>query len=132
MIEVVTAVLALFVLQSFIPTAIQYLGSSGTFSSKMVGALGPRDTPPPMPAIAGRAQRALINLAEGMMVFVPLALLAIFLERADGLVLTGALLFLVGRIAYLPAYMWGVVGLRSVIWGVSATGLLIMAVALLS
>jgi uncharacterized MAPEG superfamily protein len=130
MIEVVTAVLVLFILQTFLPPAIQYLGADGSLASRATVALGPRDTPPPMPVMAGRAQRALRNMMEAMFVFIPLALLAIVSGKDQGLAMTGALTFLGARLAYLPAYMSGIVGVRSLIWGVGAAGLAMMAIAL--
>ena len=84
-----------------------------------------------MPAMAGRAQRALRNIMEAMFVFVPLALLAIVSGKEQGLAMTAALTFLGARVAYLPAYMSGFVGVRSLIWGVGAAGLAMMAIALL-
>jgi uncharacterized MAPEG superfamily protein len=84
-----------------------------------------------MPAMAGRAQRALRNIMEAMFVFVPLALLAIVSGKEQGLAMTAALTFLGARVAYLPAYMSGIVGVRSLIWGVGAAGLAMMAIALL-
>ena len=131
MIEVVTAVLVLFIVQTFLPPAIQYLGADGSLASRAAVALGPRDAPPPMPAMAERAQRALRSMMEAMFVFIPLALLAIVSGKDQGLAMTGALTFVGARVAYLPAYMSGIVGVRSLIWGVGAAGLAMMAIALL-
>ncbi len=130
MIEVMIAVLVLFIVQTFLPPAIQYLGADGSFASRATVALGPRDKPPPVPAVAGRARRALDNMMEALIVFLPLALLAIMTGKDQGMALTGAVVFLGARLAYLPAYMSGIVGIRSLIWSVGAAGLVMMAVAL--
>mgnify|MGYP001818982997 FL=1 len=81
--------------------------------------------------MAGHRWRALRNMMEAMFVFVPLALLAIVSGKDQGLAMTAALTFLGARVAYLPAYMSGIVGVRSLIWGVGAAGLAMMAIALL-
>lgn len=67
---------------------------------------------------------------EALIVFLPLALLAIVTGKDQGMALTGAVVFLGARLAYLPAYMSGVIGMRSLIWGFGAAGLVMMTVAL--
>ncbi len=45
--------------------------------------------------------------------------------------MTGALTCQGARVAYLPEYMSGIVGIRSLAWGIGAAGLAMMALALL-
>ncbi|MEO8757171.1 MAG: MAPEG family protein, partial [Devosia sp.] len=47
-------------------------------------------------------------------------------DRGDPLVLWGAGLWYVARIAYLPLYLWGVLLVRSLVWCVGAVGLGLM------
>lgn len=132
MIDIIGAVLVLVVIQTMLPTAIQYFGAPGPLGSRLLAALGPRDQPPPMPATAGRAARALHNMMESLPIFIALALLAIVLDRDTGLAATGAMTFLAARVAYVPAYLSGIVGLRSLAWGAGASGLVMMAFSIFS
>ena len=70
--------------------------------------------PPPCPAPA----------------IVAVALLLVFLGVDDGLAIQGAWIFLVSRIRYVPAYVAGMFGVRSIIWVVSWAGLVMMIIAL--
>ena len=130
MIEIIIAVLGVFAVQTLIAPAIQYFGADGPLSSRLLVALGPRDMPPAKPAIAGRAERALKNMMEALPIFLTLAILAIIVNKADGVALTGAVLFLAARIAYVPAYMSGIVGVRSLCWMAGAAGLVMMVAGL--
>jgi hypothetical protein len=58
-ITVIFAVLGLYVAQTLLPPTIRYLlAGPGTFARLRV-ALGPRDDPPPLPVLGGRAERVL-------------------------------------------------------------------------
>ncbi|MGH7435682.1 MAG: MAPEG family protein, partial [Polyangiaceae bacterium] len=95
-------------------------------------ALGPRDEQPPLSAVAGRAQRALTNMQEALPVFLTLAILHVVLRTPGELPTRGAALFLGSRAVYVPAYLAGIIGLRSTVWAVSWVGLGMMIAALLS
>ena len=56
-------------------------------------------------------------------------MLANLLQQPDPLCSWGALIYLVARIAYLPLYILGVVYVRSLVWTVSAIGLMVMFLA---
>lgn len=89
---------------------------------------GPRDEDlRPQGVLAGRAARALRNYLETFPAFGLLAVLLIALGRADGIGLNGAWLWLAARAVYLPLYLLGIPYLRSVVWGVAAIGLCLMA-----
>jgi uncharacterized MAPEG superfamily protein len=66
------------------------------------------------------------NFHETWPVFVVLALVAHLAASGDPLVFWGAVIWLVGRVIYLPLYLAGVFGLRSLVWCVATTGLLLM------
>jgi uncharacterized MAPEG superfamily protein len=130
MVLVVLLVLALFVFQTLLPGSFRYLGAST--GNKLALALGPRDNPPPQTTVGGRAERALANMQEALPVFLTLALLNMIVGTAAALALTGATVFLIARVLYVPAYLLGIVGLRSLIWGASLAGLVMMLPPLLS
>jgi uncharacterized MAPEG superfamily protein len=131
MVLIVLLVLALFVLQTLLPGCFRYL-SGPEASRKLMLALGPRDNPPPQTTVGGRAERALANMQEALPVFLALALLDLIVGAGQAhLALTGALLFLVARVLYVPAYLAGVAGLRTLIWAASLVGLVMMLMPLL-
>ena len=130
----ILAVLALWVGQTMLPPSARYLSAPGSRGSALLSALGPRDTPPPMPLIGERLERARLNLLEALPVFLGLALL--IEAHSDGapppIASLGALVFLIARVLYVPAYLSGIPGLRSTIWVSSWVGLVLLLRALLS
>ena len=126
MVIVIFAVLALFVVQTFLPSSIRYLSGGPGTGKRLLTALGPRDEQPQLTHIGERAQRALTNMQEALPVFLSLALLHVFRNAQDLHAIHGAWIFFIARLAYVPAYLSGVVGVRSVVWGISWIGLAIM------
>ncbi len=95
------------------------------------GYLGSRDAEPAPGPHHGRAQRALRNAQENFAPFVALALLALVVPGADvGLATTGAAVYVLARLAYLPLYLLAVPVLRSVAWTGGFAGLILIAAAL--
>jgi len=84
------------------------------------------DLPKPEGEVLGRAERALKNFQETWLAFVILALVAQLADRGDTVVFWGAVVYLVGRVVYLPLYLWGVFAIRSLVWNVATIGLAIM------
>jgi uncharacterized MAPEG superfamily protein len=121
MVLLILLVLALFVIQTLLPACFGYLGAGRSF----MAALGPRDDPPPQTRVGGRAERALANMQEALPVFLALALLNVFLGTG-ALATTGATVFLIARVLYVPAYLAGVTGVRTLIWAASVVGLVMM------
>jgi uncharacterized MAPEG superfamily protein len=79
----------------------------------------------------GRAERALKNFLETWPAFIVLTLIAHLAHQHDQLVFWGAIDWLVSRVLYLPLYLSGVFGIRSLVWFVGALGLFAMFVGLL-
>lgn len=131
MVTLILATLALFVLQTMLPPSIRYFSSKEEVVARIKIALGPRDSQPPMPALGCRAERALANMHEAMPVFLALALLHVARSTPAGTSTQGAVVFLIARILYVPAYMFGPPGLRSAIWMGSWVGLGLMIAALM-
>ena len=107
-------------------------GSFAVFANKRLGTqatLGPRDYPLPLSGKLGRLSRALNNHFEGLILFT-LAVVVVTLGGASsGFTATCAWIYLIARILYVPAYAFGWVPWRSVIWavGFAATMLMILA-----
>jgi uncharacterized MAPEG superfamily protein len=130
MLLLILLVLALFVLQTLLPASFRYM-SGPDVGRKLTLALGPRDEPPPRTITGGRAERALANMQEALPVFLALALLDMMVAPEAPLATTGATVFLVARVLYVPAYLAGVMGLRTLIWVASLVGLVLMLLPLL-
>jgi uncharacterized MAPEG superfamily protein len=92
---------------------------------------GPRDEPKPLGVLAGRAQRAFDNFKETYPLFIALALALAVTGRGGGMADTGAWLWFGARIVYIPLYLAGVPWLRTLAYGVSAVGLVMMLTRLL-
>lgn len=106
-----------------------YLGSQTLFYRVQYGlmhAATARDHDAPPGVHLARAQRALNNFLETWPIFVILALVANFADAGDPVVFWGAVVWYVSRIVYLPLYLAGVFGWRSLAWNVSAVGLALM------
>lgn len=90
--------------------------------------LGSRDAKQDSSALQGRAMRTVANHIEGMMLFVPLAIVVEMAELSSSLSIWGAGLYLAGRLAFAPLYLLGVPYLRSTAWAVAVLGILLLAV----
>ena len=128
MVLLILLVLALFVLQTLLPASFRYLGKDSGRNLSL--ALGPRDDPPTQSRIGGRAERALANMHEALPVFLALALLNLILGTG-ALATTGATVFFVARLLYVPAYLVGIPGIRTLIWIASVVGLVMMLIPIL-
>ena len=94
---------------------------------------GARDGEPPRPlgAVAARAKRALANFGETWPAFIALAVGLAVTGRTGGLGATGAWLWFGARLVYIPLYLLGVPYLRTLCFGVSLVGLIMMLVRFL-
>ena len=94
--------------------------------------LGSRDNDPEAGAVHGRAQRACRNFIENYPIFMGLGILALVVPEADlGLATTGAMLFVLARVAYLPLYLLAVPYVRSLAFMVGWVGTLMIGIALI-
>jgi uncharacterized MAPEG superfamily protein len=94
--------------------------------------MGARDVAQaPMKPLAGRLSRAQDNLFETLPLFVAAILIATVANKTGSQTHTGAMLYLVGRIVYLPLYAAGIPYLRTVIWTISFVGLVMCVTPLL-
>ena len=93
----------------------------------------PRDVPPPRPLskLTARLQRALNNHFEGLILFTIAVLVTTASGQSTGFSATCAWIYLAARVAYLPAYAFGLSPLRSAIWAVGFFATIAMLIATL-
>ena len=106
-------------------TTTASVGLDYNMSARDTG-LGPRGV------LAPRLQRALNNYRETYPAFIALALALAITGKTGGLGATGAIIWIVARVVYLPIYAAGIPVVRTLAWGVSIVGLLLMLIRLMS
>ncbi len=93
---------------------------------------GPRDgTPAPLGRYAGRAERASANFRETWPIFIALALGLAVTGQSGGMAATGAWVWFLARVAYVPLYVFGVRYGRSLAYLVSIGGIVMMLIRFL-
>jgi uncharacterized MAPEG superfamily protein len=108
--------------------ALQYAGYA-IAANLQVGvdrALGPRDEPIQLTGTAGRLQRALNNHFEGLILFTIACLVVTLSDQSSPLTAALAWIYYGARILFIPAYVFGWVPWRSIIWAVGFLATLIM------
>ncbi len=80
-------------------------------------ALKPRDEGIALTGTAGRLKRAMENHFEGLILFTIAALVISVSGQSTGFTTGCAWIYLAARILYIPAYAFGWVPWRSLIWG---------------
>jgi uncharacterized MAPEG superfamily protein len=130
MILIILLVLALFVLQTLLPSLFRQPPGPGD-ATGIMEILGNRDRQRPPSVVGGRAARALANMQEALPVFLALALLNLIVGTAAATAITGAWIFFAARMVYLPVYMAGIPVLRTLIWTGGWVGLVMMLIPLL-
>jgi uncharacterized MAPEG superfamily protein len=109
-------------------TLVQMALQSFTFKAQVGNAytVGPRDQPITPTGIAGRADRAYRNLLEALPVFAIGAIVAHLAGKADDWTALGCWIFLISRIAFIFAYLAGWPWVRTLIWNISAVGVVMI------
>ena len=123
MITIILLVLALYLAQLF-------LQETSRFSFNLRAIIGTRDSLPEAGLVAARLDRAKNNMLETLPIFLALAVLAIVKEVDHGIANTAAMVFLLARTAYIPAYASGIPVLRSCFWLIAVGAQAVMALAL--
>ena len=88
--------------------------------------LGSRDSLDPPSTTLSRASRATRNMVEAMIMFVPLILTAVIAGRTNDMTALGAAIFFWARLAYAPMYWFGIPVARTLAWGISVIGLVLI------
>ena len=108
----------------FVMIAVQaFLSNIENRPATMAGA---RDGVTDKGVMLGRARRANANMAESLMMFVPLILVAHVTGNLNGMTELGAGLFLAARILYAPIYWFGIPWIRTLVWAVGLTGIVLI------
>ncbi len=92
--------------------------------------VGNREDLPPILGWAGRARRAQLNMLEYLVLFAILVVVAQIAGKTNAMTLLGCQLFFWARLAYAIVYVAGVPWLRTLVWLVSAIGLLLILLQL--
>lgn len=96
--------------------------------NSLMQGLGPQDTyPEVLNKYAQRAERANHNFKETLPFAVAFLIALPMTGKADANTAMAAWTYLIARTAYLPAYIIGIPGLRTLIWAVATGALIYMA-----
>lgn len=94
----------------------------GLKTTGMIGQLGmgyvlsARDDPKSMRGIIGRLDRALNNSVTALALFAPAILVLGINDNFSDSTRVAAQVFLLSRLVYVPAYAFGIIGLRTLAW----------------
>ena len=94
-------------------------------------AMGPRDQPVQLTGMGGRAQRAMNNHFEGLILFTIAVVVVTLGNQTSPVTVACGWTYLAARILYVPAYALGLSPWRSAVWGVGFFATVIMLVAAL-
>jgi len=102
-------------------------GSGG--ERNLAWLLGARDEPRPVGVVAARLNRALGNFLETFPLFAAGLLACDFAGKFGPLTYWGAMLYVVGRLLFVPIYAAGLPVVRTLVWTVSMVGIVMVIVA---
>jgi uncharacterized MAPEG superfamily protein len=102
-------------------------GSGGERDLKWL--LGPRDAAKPVGVVAARLTRALANFLETFPLFAAALLACDFAGKFGPMTYWGAVLYVVARALFVPIYASGLSVVRSLVWGASVVGIVMVIVA---
>jgi len=106
-------------------------GTLSTMQRGLLWNLGNRDGDvKSLIGAAARAHRANWNFLETFPFFAAAVLAVVLAQRTSAATALGAQLYFWGRLAYLPVYTIGIPFLRTLLWGVTFAGLLMVVLAL--
>ena len=89
--------------------------------------IGSRDeVPPPVSILTGRFQRAFGNFRQTFVYFAVAVLVVTVLGKANATSALGAQIYFWTRLAYVPVYAAGIPVVRTLIWGASIAGLVMV------
>jgi uncharacterized MAPEG superfamily protein len=111
---------------------VHLTAASFTFKAQVgdAYAVGPRDEDLRPSGVAGRLDRAQRNFLETFAIFTAAVLMLEVLDRTGGwLSQIGGLVYLGGRVLFLPLYAAGVPWLRTISWNLATFGLAMVMVA---
>lgn len=92
--------------------------------------LGSRDEPRTPSPLQRRVARTIANHMEGMALFAPLVIVVHLTGLSSELTVWGSAVYVIGRAGFAAFYLGGVPIWRSLAWGISVTGLALVAAPL--
>ncbi len=109
---------------------IHLTAASFTFKAQVGNAysVGPRDEALQPTGVAGRLHRAQQNFLETFAIFAVCVLIVHMADAAGPLSYWGSILYLSGRVLFLPLYAMGVPWLRTFSWNLATGGLALVGV----
>lgn len=106
----------------------------GVPANRQVGSdklAGPRDEPVRVTGVPGRLKRAYENHFEGLALFTIAVVVVTLGGKSSGFTAACAWIYLIARVAYVPAYVFPMGALRSVIWAIGLFATVAMLIAAL-
>ncbi len=104
---------------------------ASVFARGLPWAAGSRDEPgAPLGKFGGRLDRAYRNFLETFPFFAAAVLLAHALDKSAANSALGAQIYIWARVIYVPAYVFGVPFLRTLVWTASIVGFLMVMSAI--
>lgn len=85
---------------------------------------------PELTGMAGRVDRAFKNFMQTFPFFIAVILMVQITTLGNSTTALGAQMYLYSRIAYLPLYALGIPYIRSLVWGISLVGIILVMSAL--
>jgi uncharacterized MAPEG superfamily protein len=109
-------------------TAVQVaIAALGTVTQAgLVTGVGNRDDMPVLTGWAGRAHRAHRNMLESLVLFAVVVLVGQALGKFNAMTALGAAIFFWSRVAYAVVYLIGIPWVRTLLWGGSVVGLVMI------
>jgi len=107
-------ILALYALYVCLTLLAQVTGTATQLD--MGYLLSSRDEKRTLEGMVGRLDRALTNSVTALALFAPAILILQVKDGFTPLTLTCAQVFLVARVLYVPAYIFNLVGVRTLLW----------------
>ncbi|WP_102225490.1 MAPEG family protein [Acidimangrovimonas sediminis] len=107
-------ILALYGLFLALLILLQVSGAAGQLG--MGYLLSSRDEGRTLDGLTGRLERAIANSVVAMALFAPAVLILSAEADFSGATLMCAQIFLIARVLYVPAYVFNIVGIRTLLW----------------
>ena len=108
------SILALYGL--FVALTLMLQATGASLQLDMGYLLSSRDESRTVTGMAARTGRALDNSITALVLFAPAILILSHKDAFGGGTLLAAQVFLAARVIYLPAYVFGIRGLRTLVW----------------
>lgn len=115
--------------------ALVHIFATIRFKTRQYGKawnMGARDEAlPPLDPVCGRLERAQSNFFETFPILIAAVLMTEIMGVNSAYTAIGAILWLAARIIYLPLYFYGVPKIRTLVWGASLAGIVMILAPLL-